>query len=218
MFRGGQESRSLTGWRHWTIRRYSRQEKTLGLNAWSKLPHWMRTAKFFKKDLVNGGPMNEVNPEHANLVSSLAYSDGGVSYHYPVLDIDMQAVLTPTSTPGHHHLFINKLLTDEQYGKLLNTLVEVGIVQQGILDLQWKQDGMTCARMPGEVKEPNSLSSGGNLNTKPDMGQTFVQYNPSSAMQKATITNQSMKMDTVSASEVLKKIKANDGGMIQLPK
>ena len=139
------------------------------VDGWKRLPEWMKGNRFFKKDLVNGGEMVETNPDNANLISSHFYTTpGGKEVHYPVIDLDMDAALIPSSTPGHHHLFINKVLLKEDYDKLLRTLHEVGIIQKGIIDLQWEQDGMTCARLPGIKKEKNSLSSGGKVGFNPD--------------------------------------------------
>ena len=51
--------------------------------------------------------------------------------HKPVLDIDLPVKVLPSSTEGHHHLFIDKEMSWEDYEKLLNVLVEVGIVEPG---------------------------------------------------------------------------------------
>lgn len=130
------------------------------MRDFTKLPTWLHTNKFFKKDLVKGGPMEQTHPEDANLVSSIAYEMVSGSYHYPVLDIDMPCELLPSTTPGHHHLVIQKLMSAEKYEALLNALRDAGILQQGVIDHQWKVDGMTAIRVPGEQKPKNSLSSG----------------------------------------------------------
>jgi len=114
--------------------------------------------------MVNDGPIEEVNPEHANLVSSHSFSSGGTEYHYPLIDLDIDAKLIPSSTLGHHHLLINKLMTKENYDKLLRVLHEVGIIQTGIIELQWEKEGFTAIRLPGEKKEFNSTSSSGKAN------------------------------------------------------
>lgn len=149
-----------------------------GSKGWRSLPNWMHTSRFFKKDLVKGGDMIETNPDEANLVSSHFYTTPeGKKVHYPVLDLDIDAYLIPSSTPGHHHLFINKLLSEEDYDKLLRTLHEVGIIQKGIIELQWEQDGMTCARLPGIKKEKNSLSSGGKIDISVNTDE-YVKFKP----------------------------------------
>lgn len=67
--------------------------------------------------------------------------------HKPVLDLDFPAKLLDSSTPGHHHLLIDKELTWEQYEKLLDVLAEVGILQQGYVNAS-KERGFTCVRLP----------------------------------------------------------------------
>lgn len=51
--------------------------------------------------------------------------------HRPVLDLDMDALLIPSSTPGHHHLYINREMTWHEYSLMLNVLAHVGILQRG---------------------------------------------------------------------------------------
>lgn len=128
--------------------------------SWKHLPIFVHMHEFFKKDLSKtDSPMEEISPEQANLVSSVYYRNDDTVYHRPVLDIDMACVVLPSTTPGHHHLFIDKVMTAEDYEKLLSVLVEVGIIQKGIWDLQWKQDGQTAARLPHIKKEPKDVSS-----------------------------------------------------------
>lgn len=51
--------------------------------------------------------------------------------HRPVLDIDFPVQAIPSSTPGHSHLFIDKSLSWPDYRKLLNTLLEIGLIDEG---------------------------------------------------------------------------------------
>ena len=68
-----------------------------------------------------------VGPDDANLVSS-ALPDGR---HAPVLDLDVPAKMIPSSTEGHHHLYIDVPMTWRKYKKLLRTLGKVGILEPG---------------------------------------------------------------------------------------
>lgn len=65
----------------------------------------------------------------ANIISS----EVAQGLHIPIIDLDMDAALLPSSTMGHHHLYIDKVLTFEQLIKLLEVMHEVGIVQEGVL-------------------------------------------------------------------------------------
>lgn len=67
--------------------------------------------------------------------------------HKPLLDIDMPARLIPSSTPGHHHLFIECEMTWSQYGKLLLALAEAGILEMGYVRASL-QRGYTAVRLP----------------------------------------------------------------------
>lgn len=51
--------------------------------------------------------------------------------HKPVLDLDMDVLVVPSSTMGHQHLYINRELTWHDYSLLLNVLGHVGILQAG---------------------------------------------------------------------------------------
>lgn len=74
--------------------------------------------------------------------------------HKPVLDIDLPVIVLPSSTEGHHHLFIDKVLTWEQYVELLDVLVKVGIVQEGFRNASVSRKH-TAVRLPWIKKESN---------------------------------------------------------------
>lgn len=83
--------------------------------------------------------------EYANVVSS--HVDGSNGLHRPVLDLDIPAELVASSTPGHSHLYIDHLLTWENYQKLLDALVEAGIIEHGFVATS-KKRGSTMVRLP----------------------------------------------------------------------
>lgn len=86
--------------------------------------------------------------EDADVVASSYNSYGfNTGLHRPVLDIDLDIVVVPSSTPGHHHLYIDKLMTWERYAKLLQALADAGIVQQGFVNVSL-QRGATMVRLP----------------------------------------------------------------------
>lgn len=67
--------------------------------------------------------------------------------HAVCLDIDMEAELIPSKTPGHYHLYIEKKLTWENYKKLLEVLAEVEIIEKGYAGASIAK-GCTCLRPP----------------------------------------------------------------------
>lgn len=63
----------------------------------------------------------------ADVVSSRTVRDK----HRPVLDIDFEAQLLPSATPGHYHLYLDGVeLTWAAYETLLKALSEAGIIER----------------------------------------------------------------------------------------
>lgn len=86
--------------------------------------------------------------EDADVVSSSYVPEGYSTFmHRPVLDLDLDAVLVPSSTPGHHHLYIDKPMRWEDYVRLLDVLASVGILEPGFVNVS-KQRGATMVRLP----------------------------------------------------------------------
>jgi hypothetical protein len=93
------------------------------------------------------------NPKDANLVLSAAkYGDG----HFPLIDLDHDAALLPSSTPGNHHLYIDHRLTWKQYKKLLKVMVDVGLVEEGFYECT-KARGHGALRLPWVKKGEECL-------------------------------------------------------------
>ena len=95
----------------------------------------------------------QVSRDKAILVGSLC-EDGN---HSPVLDIDFEAQLIPSSTPGHFHLYLDKKISWNKYRQLLEALYEAGIIQRGFYEssLERKQ---TMVLLPD--KNRNKLTQG----------------------------------------------------------
>lgn len=88
-----------------------------------------------------------VPKDEANLVTSLVV--GTKDKHQPALDIDFEARLYPSHTPGHHHLFLNKEMSHKDYIKMLRCLAEVGILEKGWVETA-RKEGYTGLWLPGE--------------------------------------------------------------------
>lgn len=71
--------------------------------------------------------------------------------HRPVLDIDFPAALVPSATPGHFHLYLDKVLSHDKYMFLLNALAEVGIIEEGY-ERASQERGYSSARLPTKPK------------------------------------------------------------------
>lgn len=74
------------------------------------------------------------------------------SMHGIALDIDLPCELIPSRTPGHFHLYIDKELPWKSYLKLLDALVEAGIVEEGWVEAA-KRSGHTTLRLPPDEYE-----------------------------------------------------------------
>ena len=134
---------------------------------WDKLPTWVRANRFYHSETVAEGKLDSNNPlafeesakdrrpvsvSEANLVSSRAVEKDGKVYHYPLLDIDFQAELVPSTHEGHYHLYLNRLIPWEDYFELLTVLQKVGIIQPGVLKAA-EISKETCVRLPW-IKKP----------------------------------------------------------------
>lgn len=101
-------------------------------------------------------PTLAFDEDDCHLVSSMTIN----GMHKPVLDIDLPVLLEPSSSPGKFHLIIDKELSANEYDKLINTLVEVGILQKGIKKYQWDKNGFTAVRLPGVMKPGSNKKPG----------------------------------------------------------
>ena len=98
---------------------------------------------------VGPGSLEPVPLAEANVVCSQLRNNSDL--HIPILDLDMDAMLLRSSTYGHYHLYIDKPMTWENYCKLLDVMAEVGILEQGYVDVS-KKRGMTQVRTPWTKK------------------------------------------------------------------
>lgn len=87
----------------------------------------------------------------ANVITSAV---AGTELHKPVLDLDLPAKLLPSSTPGHFHLLIDKEMTWETYARLLDALVDAGVVEPGFVNAS-RARGYTAVRLPWVHKNSN---------------------------------------------------------------
>jgi hypothetical protein len=94
----------------------------------------------------------QCSPDDANLVSSLTRS----GTHMPAIDIDHPALLVPSSTPGHSHLFIDSQMSWRSYRKLLKALYKSGVIGR---NAYWRSldRGASFVRPPGVFKTATEL-------------------------------------------------------------
>lgn len=92
---------------------------------------------------IQYSPAHQTTRDSFNLIGSLTET----GTHMPVIDLDIPARLIPSSTHGHHHLYIDKELTKEQYDELLFVMHKIGLIETGVYRA-FCQSGLTQVRPP----------------------------------------------------------------------
>lgn len=93
-------------------------------------------------------------PEAAHVVgSSLAkLKPDEEQHHRLLLDLDHPALLLDSSTPGHHHLYVDVEIGDVQWRELIQALAVAGVIEEGYAEASLER-GHTDLRLPW-VKKP----------------------------------------------------------------
>lgn len=112
----------------------------------SKRTYWKAD---INKDRYGPAKIISATELDGNLIGSRLDLYGGP--HAPVLDIDFEASLVPSSTEGHYHLYLDKPMTWRKYKKLLKAFYRAGIIERGYYRSSLKE-GMTTVRKPSERK------------------------------------------------------------------
>jgi len=98
--------------------------------------------KTFSEDLKTS------TKEFANLIGSKLPNGN----HKPVLDLDFDCQLIPSSTKGHFHLYINKEVDQIKWEALMMVLRDCGILESGFADGSIRC-GQNTVRCPWVNKE-----------------------------------------------------------------
>jgi len=67
--------------------------------------------------------------------------------HLPLLDLDFEAALIPSSAPGHYHLYLDKPMPEEKYRSFIKALFDHGIIAEGNYN-QMERKGRMFLRLP----------------------------------------------------------------------
>jgi hypothetical protein len=76
---------------------------------------------------------------------------GESNWHKVILDIDCPAFLTESSTPGHHHLWIDQAVDWEKFKVVLTAMADAGIIEAGYAEACMRR-GYTSLRPPWRSK------------------------------------------------------------------
>jgi hypothetical protein len=94
----------------------------------------------------------------ANVITSQVAGAPGM--HKVAIDIDLPAVLIPSTTPGHYHLYIDQIMSWEVYTRLLDALAIAGVIEFGYARAS-KIRGCTSLRLPWIKKDPSEKGTSG---------------------------------------------------------
>lgn len=89
------------------------------------------------------------SPQDAQVVSS---EIEGSEYHTPMLDLDYSVRVIESSTPGHHHIYIDKPVLWKHYKNVLIALRDAGLIEEAFADVSIKRKS-THLRPPWVEKE-----------------------------------------------------------------
>lgn len=93
----------------------------------------------------------------ANAVASLSPVRGYHAKHKPVLDLDMNVMVIPSSTRGHYHLYIDREMSWDDYLLLMRVMEHVGLLQPGYVKASHRT-GASWLRLPWIKKGKGSPS------------------------------------------------------------
>jgi hypothetical protein len=125
---------------------FSGLPKWLGMNYFGEIGWVRENADCYSVE----GPEN-TRPWNNHADFDVVCSQTVLTRHKPVLDLDFDAVLWKSSTPGHHHLLLDRELTWKQYTRLLLALEDAGILSPEYVDVSLKR-GYTAVRLPWKKK------------------------------------------------------------------
>ena len=126
---------------------------------------WTRArGKHDPNDVVDYEPMidrEEADLDRANIVSSLIRQDPKDFLYDPndrrhvlAIDLDIPATLVPSSSPGHHHLYIETKegIPHHRYMALLHALADAGVIEPGYAQVSIAR-GHSDLRLPWVSKD-----------------------------------------------------------------
>lgn len=98
----------------------------------------------------------------ANIVTSETAEEKNLfgEHHLITIDLDVDHVYIPSTTPGHGHLLVNHPIAWEKYSRLLLLLLELGVLEEGYVDATLRR-GYSAVRVPWIMKEPDENKEGG---------------------------------------------------------
>lgn len=104
-----------------------------------------RTIDDYRTGDIGTRPDVAVTADEAGLITSEVYGTPG--FHAPVIDLDFGAQLIPSSTPGKYHLYLDVMMSERRYMRLLRALAKAGVIEEGYYEAS-KARGYSAVRLP----------------------------------------------------------------------
>ena len=128
------------------------KNKTLGLMIKDATAIGRKFFYSYKVDdpLATSGELDSLKPDPQKTKDSpinLIGSEVVPGWHAPVLDMDFPVHVMPSRQPGHNHLYIDKLVSWDDYKELLRLMAKMGLIEQGYADSALNK-GQTFVRLP----------------------------------------------------------------------
>lgn len=103
---------------------------------------------------------NRVEARHdGRLVGSRLDIEGaGPPLHGVAIDLDLPATMVPSSTPGHHHLYIHAPMTWAEYSTLLRALRDARVISNNYFEMALERK-QSMLRAPGVTKKDMPLTA-----------------------------------------------------------
>lgn len=121
----------------------------------SQHPHVLHNILFDGADYNDPDIIAVDTVESANAFSSLIATGGNAGEHTIAIDLDVPAVLVPSSTPGHSHLYIDSPMSWDAYLAILKALGAAGVIEDGYVAASERR-GFTTLRLPWIKKETDA--------------------------------------------------------------
>lgn len=94
----------------------------------------------------------------SNCISSRIADGSNAGQHTLLLDLDVPAVLIPSSTPGHSHLYVDVPMCWESLKRVLEALALAGVIEGGYAEASIAREH-TTVRLPWIHKTPEKAEA-----------------------------------------------------------
>lgn len=104
---------------------------TYAVDQWRKPGDYGTTWSSIFKENRRRTSLNEADvvSSRARFSHTFHTTDPDEEKHYPIFDLDFPAYLVPSSTAGHHHLYLDKKVSWRDYRRVLKAMNKAGLIE-----------------------------------------------------------------------------------------